>query len=279
MKNINTFSFVELGSYTGQIKALPDDVTLSDIFLNLFFLDGFLSRLLNDDPIKLTYSRKSMEQLLQKIREIYDHRKNSLKDMNFSDPIQTWLVSSLKKAVEDFITNLSAELNLSKTYYVPPVGIYETEQLVEFSTNRFTDAIKYKIPSAVAEDYNASGKCLAFGLYTASGFHSARAYEATVRSYSAYVLSDDSLKQSTNSVGALLDRLEKNTSADEMIVSLIREIKNLSRNPIMHPEQTLSQQDAVVLFDRVACFIQVVFSLIPIKSAAAIALASELSIP
>ena len=89
------------------------------------------------------------------------------------------------------------------------------------------------------------GRCLAFERYTASGFHILRALESEIRDYLIMVTHNMPKKRDW---GYYIEELEKNNANQKMLTALDN-IRNLDRNPLMHPEDWLRKDDAVGLFN------------------------------
>jgi hypothetical protein len=105
-------------------------------------------------------------------------------------------------------------------------------------------------------DFEEAAKCLAFGLSTAVGFHLMRFTEALLFPYYDKLPpiegSPPSLrsKPSDRNWGNYIDRLKKR-KAKESIIGLLFHLKNDYRNPLMHPDDTLTSTEANLLLGTV----------------------------
>ena len=48
-------------------------------------------------------------------------------------------------------------------------------------------------------------------------------------------------------MGKYIEALEKEGTVDDKVLGVLRQIKNLHRNPIMHPEVSLDMDEALIL--------------------------------
>jgi hypothetical protein len=102
--------------------------------------------------------------------------------------------------------------------------------------------------TAIAE-YDASAKCLAFRLPTAAGFHMMRAIEFVLVPY-VQIFSGrnfSSLNTNWGSYVAHLKSVLKGAARRKpkvQNVDLIRQLKNNYRNPVMHADMVLTEEEA-----------------------------------
>jgi hypothetical protein len=89
-----------------------------------------------------------------------------------------------------------------------------------------------------------AGRCLAVERYTASGFHILRCIECVIREYVTAVLTSPPSKRDW---GYYHQVLKDNGAASE-VTSIVDSMRQDERNPLMHPEKFLSQDDAIGLF-------------------------------
>jgi hypothetical protein len=139
------------------------------------------------------------------------------------------------------------------SYFVPKRGIYVTSALIDSADQSFPYLLLRFIPEKARMEWRAAGRCLAFSLLSASGFHVARAVEAVLDVYIKTF--SPTVDTSKFSWGDFLKELEGAKSSDagicpsEKVISELRQLKDDYRNPLMHPRVVLSEADARVLFD------------------------------
>jgi hypothetical protein len=99
-----------------------------------------------------------------------------------------------------------------------------------------------KVPEAIF-DAKEAGKCLAFEVPTAAGFHLFRLLEVVMRTYFREVSGKDAGKRRT--IGTLLNALKKNTLGDTNTVFILEEIAKRYRNLIIHPDAVFTTDDVM----------------------------------
>lgn len=101
--------------------------------------------------------------------------------------------------------------------------------------------------TALAE-YRNAGRCFAFGLWTATGYHACRAVEAVMRGYyRAHTAKDDAKLKMW---GEIIDELKKLVSGPAgKTLFYLEQIKDNERNPLAHVRVVLDEQDADMLLD------------------------------
>jgi len=161
------------------------------------------------------------------------------------EPLGWGPIYPIREAAQKFETVLSAELSNSDTYWISPKGTHKTSMLLQYAHLELPSLILTEVPEASA-DFDEAGKCLLFDTPTAVGFHLLRATEAVIRKYYAIVTGVEPKKKFRN-WGAYLKKLNQ-CGANSKITGYLDHIRENYRNPILHPEVTLTADDAQVLF-------------------------------
>jgi hypothetical protein len=167
----------------------------------------------------------------------------------------------LNDGLRQFEVVLNAELAQMDTYYVSQKGCYSTNHLIEQAEIMFPETIRnFMTPESVV-DIRQGGRCLAFELPTASAFHFLRATESILHKYYD-VISCGQTRPKTRNMGTYIDALERISGVDEKVLAVLRQIKNLHRNPIMHPEAVLEMEEALTLLGIVQSAITTMISVV-----------------
>ena len=136
---------------------------------------------------------------------------------------------------------LSLELGQAPIFIVTPKGIYDTDNLINDGSSVYGD-LQEHLPQETIEDTNQAARCLAFTLPTASGFHMARSIEAVARKYLLHLGCNEQELKDSNWGGYY--KLMKNKNGDDTISHHFDRLRSLHRNPMIHPEVTLSMVEA-----------------------------------
>src|SRR5262249_2774114 len=121
---------------------------------------------------------------------------------------------------------------------------YDTADLIERGTVLFPDDLVPKVPSAQL-DVEQGARCLAFELPTAAGFHFHRANESVLHVYYDAVTCGKP-RPSGRNIGDYLAELKKHNAGDPIVWSCLKDLKDMHRNPLIHPEHTLENIDEAI---------------------------------
>jgi hypothetical protein len=191
-------------------------------------------------------------------------------NVDFNETIPAWRISQAKLEFSKFEAVLVAELQNSAIYYASPKGGYDTQALTDAGEIIFPAEISDKVPDAVA-DLRASARCIAFDLPTAAAFHLHRANETVLRRYFDEVVGYEH-RPASNNIGEYLNAMRKRDAGDRKVLSVLQSIKDLHRNPIMHPEQSIQTvEEAISLLSAVRASIGYMLDRIPQGDAPVIA--------
>ena len=162
-------------------------------------------------------------------------------------------VNEFNFALFRFISALQLELGRAPIFLVTPKGVYDTRRLIQHGDAVY-EGYADRLPSETIADTIEAGRCLAFGLSTAAGFHIARATEAVIRKYmDAY--SCPKLPVSQRNWGKFIESLVTQKAPD-VVTNHLTQLKNLHRNPLVHPEVTLTIPEANSLWAMCVSVIQ-----------------------
>jgi hypothetical protein len=165
--------------------------------------------------------------------------------------IPVWQWNMLRQNVQTFETIFNAEMQNATTYVVPRRGLYSTPALVNEAETAFHPDVAAAIPAKAKADFHEAGRCMAFSLPTAAGFHACRAVEGMLEVYyQIFTGRADTL----NGWNDYIVELKKITTQGKLpapegkTLHNLSQIKDFDRNPLAHPRQTLSDIDARILF-------------------------------
>lgn len=141
-------------------------------------------------------------------------------------------------------TIIMAEVPMVDTYLVSRKGLFSGPALIEDGAGMLPPVDRVNMPRRADADLKEAGKCLAFGLWTASGFHGLRAVESMTKAYMGKL----GVEEKTRNWGAYVAALKKKADVDEGVVAVLDQIRLLHRNPLLHPEDFLDEGEAITLF-------------------------------
>jgi hypothetical protein len=191
--------------------------------------------------VRLKESAESAQALLQRIDSILAlHQQNA--DVILTDE----QVNEFNGSWGKFENDLQLDLTRAPIFFVKRKGIYETPPLINSAEYALVDDVRREVSPEAKRDLNQAGRCLAFELATASGYHALRAVEKVSRDYLSAVTGKPLEKANLKGV---IDGLRGSGKADVKTMAVLDQIRDLHRNPIDHPELFLELPEAMELFD------------------------------
>jgi hypothetical protein len=165
-------------------------------------------------------------------------------------PVEWTDAYPISSLLTSFEAVLGAELSLLPLYVVAQKAGYDTAILVENGAACFPADVWTKVPEAIA-DLQQGTKCIAYEVFTASAFHFHRANEAVLRRYWDAVSVGKS-RPFTRNIGDYLNEMDKQGFGDPKVKTSLRDLKDLHRNPLIHPEHSLNTaEEAIALMNGV----------------------------
>jgi hypothetical protein len=168
-------------------------------------------------------------------------------------------ISEIKAAYSNYKIALQAELGSFQAYFVVRKAPYDTLSLLENGETLFPPDLASKAPDAVF-DIREAAKCLAYEMPTACGFHAFRAMETVLRRYYGHVTGGKALPKVRN-LGVYINALAKD--GDPKLLSSLTQVKDLHRNPLIHPETVLTTEEAINILGLVRSAVSVMLAALP----------------
>jgi hypothetical protein len=162
-------------------------------------------------------------------------------DMVISEPE----VQAVHDALLAFQSAYITELRNAAIYYVEPHSGFDIEQLIDNGICLFPKSLISKVPDA-ERDVRDGAKALAYRLWTASGYHFHRANEAVLRAYFDHVAAGVVQRQPKATMGKLVEKMKEKNLGKRAIWSALFNIIEFHRNPLIHPEDHIDDEDEAV---------------------------------
>lgn len=242
MIQLDGYYLYDLGARIRPLSSINDKSTYLNIWLPILIakgaLEDFITRSVYIHDIRTTIS--PAQKLLQLLNNLEEKSNNDEINNHNIIPIDVY---QLTEALKAFETVLQEELGLTPMFLVTKKRGYDLFALIADGKCLFPDELQTKVPESIA-DANEGARCLAFELLTASGFHYHRANESVVLSYYDN-LSGGKPKPTNRNLGAYITALEDEGAPSE-IISCLRDLKNLHRNPLMHSGESIESVDEAI---------------------------------
>jgi hypothetical protein len=245
MQRINLGYWYQLGAAVRPLLSLNAESPLFEAWGAAYTGRQWVESVIAGRILRLSTSFPSATRLRDALSALID-------SVDFSaDPLPNTLpadkVVAVSNAAREFDTIYLAELQQADAYVVSTKGTYSTPGLIFAADEAFIgDEVQAALPETARDEIRQWGRCFAFELPTASGFHIMRATEIVILDYLSRVAGKP-VKVSPRTWAAYIKALEK-AGASEAVTSALHQIRKLHRNPLMHPEDSLSVSKADALF-------------------------------
>lgn len=259
MKKVNLefyFGLAEGLQVASQICSRTIAIKGSEIYFPLNTVAGGLARFITEDN-GFVASKHAARELMGGCNGICGfifkwEAENSEQNINrFSEDIESWVFNGIPTQISKFRNAFSSECNEVSIYSVGMVSIYNTSALVERASSRIPEPFRNYLPQQTLTEFDQAGKCLAFGLSTGCGFHALRGLELVMEyALKKYGWSKKKPSNWDQYVKAFVELGANNDgfSPSPKVSSMIDRMRQIDRNPIMHPEDTLDESAADMLF-------------------------------
>ncbi len=212
----------------------------------LFQARLWLQDFMRDSYVALTMCKPAGGKLLGAISHVIPATAKGMATIPEEKKVDYFQAHNITAGIKEFENVFAAELQALDTYFISQKAIYSTPDLIERADYSFPEEIRKVLPDEAKLDIRQAGRCLAFDLPTAAGFHILRAVETAIRLY-YNVVTKGTASPKTRNWGVYIRVLRKH-GADPKIVSVLDQIRDMHRNPVIHPEVFLSIDEATVLF-------------------------------
>jgi hypothetical protein len=248
----------ELANKLDPLGGLPDaDTPYNDIWINLAVAEGAIKSLYSQ-TLYGPYLRSSTalgQQLLQMIKSQTDNT-------DYTRVVTRFTLYQIRDLYKQFRIAFLAEIGVMHSYFVTQKGGFDTVSLLAFGENLFPDDLLTKAPEAIF-DAREAGKCLAYELPTACGFHVFRATETVLRKYYDYV-ARGAAPPKIRTLGVYVRAMRQAKVGDEKILSALDQMTQLHRNPLIHPEAVLTLDEAIAAFGIARSVITGMLAVLPV---------------
>jgi hypothetical protein len=260
MEKVNLFFFYQLGAQLSPLsKMTAEPKNRVDVFIAGQTVGTYVRSLLNW-TVELKVCRAGATALLDAIDKVqkWSNTVKAPEDWTKKDYSLDSMFQQVIIKAKNLETVLSEELQTLSSYYASQKGIYSISDLIDQAEKMFFPSMLEKFGESVVQDIKQGGRCLAFDIPTACGFHMLRATEAVLHEYYISVCKPES-KDKLSGWSAYISVLfklseEANVEPDikahvKKVIALLQQIKDQDRNLIMHPEVVLTADEAFVLFE------------------------------
>ncbi|GAB5463630.1 hypothetical protein [Hoeflea alexandrii] len=257
MQRVNLLQYFELAQAIGNAKRAfaTDKTKAGNIYFGGAQIHGPLQNFITTED-GFSACKHVARAILEAIDEFNANHLMTSDGLDFEKldtDVASWQWSRLTREVDAFIAVFTAECRDLEMYSVGQIGIYNMNALVSKGSQRFPPEFQALMPSDALTEFDDAGRCLAFNLPTACGFHSIRGLELCILSYLSKRMPDVKKLKSWHDYLQQIERLAKELDEPKKpsnkIAPMIQRMKDLDRNPLMHPQDNLDIAGADQLFN------------------------------
>jgi hypothetical protein len=234
--NIGWFSQLALALQPLTVGGLEDHVTgIQNLTKALGYL-GFLG-----DPKRFSLSLDASRPVIWQIQA--EGNKVFQADVAFQATVLEEVKENIYQLTAKLNALLDADLAHQSVYNVLPKRAYDINTLIFDATQIFAEAVRIEFNAEEKWNIEQAGRCLAFEVATAAAFHIWRTLDSVLQRYVVVVTGK---RPKSRNWGAYIKALGT-AGADQKITSVLTQIKDLYRNPIIHPDERLENDKALSL--------------------------------
>ena len=197
-------------------------------------------------------ARDSIEGISAFFKASFSDENGDISFRGFDDELNRWQYIYIIDKLDSFKNVFITECRDASIYLVEQLLIYNTSALAERASNRIPSEVRELIPKSIIFEFDQAGKAIAFDLPTACGFHVLRALEVMMEHY----LSDfhyigkkcSSWFDYIEAMKKINDDNDRINKPSKKVIAMLDRIRQLDRNPLMHPQDTLDTTQAETLF-------------------------------
>jgi hypothetical protein len=258
MNKVNTYAFYELGEALSGLRQIKEGADRAEFVINVWAAEQAVEKfVVESQDIALKLSRQAAEKLSGQCAVI-----SSATQTEWDKPVQKHELTSLHHALTEFEAVFSNETQGLDVFSIKQKQAYSMTTLIERGEDVLPESIQWAISEFTRNEIREGTKCIAFDLPTAAGFHLLRGLESALRDYydylSAYTERPKNKHGKDVPMGDYVSAIEK-LGAHEKVVSVLRQIKTLHRDPHMHPEALFDMDGAIMLLGIVTSAIWAMF--------------------
>jgi hypothetical protein len=255
MKQLSVYDFYSLGEVLQPLSHWSEDTLKSKSQVQARRAYEQLVQAIAEDSVLLPATRDAAKAVIQSLETIFGEE---IRRPSFGYAFPTDAGEESDKMgiyarfpyidIHRFETIFKADLPRMTVFAAERKGIYQTEGLIDRAEEHFPAAIRKRLPKQAKTDLHFAGKCLAFDTPTACAFHMWRALEVVFGAYHVSITGKTFAEAGVNRNWFKYIQALEAAGADEKITGNLDHIRDHYRNPIMHPNENVTDDQAFSLF-------------------------------
>ncbi|MGD9476988.1 hypothetical protein [Shinella sp. G-2] len=256
VKRVNLFEYFELAEHLASAKRTlsSDRANGGILYFGLSLLPAKLDSFVSEQNGYATCKHCALElknSIENWISEKLWQDGSAFPKEKFDKEFESWEYRYLSSKIDTFRSVFEAECHDVDFYSVGQVAIYKTRDLVASASHAIPDEFRDGMSKEALKEFDDSGRCLAFDLPTACGFHALRGTELVMDDYlKAFGVKRNlvSWNEYIKAADALVASDKPGPKPSKKVTAMLDRMKSLDRNPLMHPRDELDLASADQLF-------------------------------
>lgn len=207
-------------------------------------------------PMEFGLCRPAAEELKRAVDQVFaqlfhDPQTEQWVPLN-DEPVDVWRLGPAQTAAQAFEAVLRAEMQAAPAFVARRRGIYDTAELVNVAQHAVPADLVPAVSSKALVELDSAGRCLAFELWTAAGFHTCRAVEAVMEDYYRQMCAGTGTLNSWYDYTQALEnaiKAGKPPLPEQATINHLTTLRKYNRNEIAHPRVVLDEAEAVTVFN------------------------------
>ena len=248
---------MELANRIEPLSKLPEaDTPYRDVFYPMFIANTAIETLFAS-TVFTPYLRvcTSLGQTL--MASLKEHLQNE----DFDRQIAQYELYYIKNKYNEFKVALLAELGSFNIYLATQKGGFDMYSLLVSGEVLFPADLGIKVPEAVI-DAREAAKALAYEVSTACGFHIFRVVQFVLRKYYSYV-TNGMVQPKVRNIAVYIHAMRQTKKGDEKILASLKQMSDLHRNPLIHPEVVLTCDEAISVIGMARSVVTAMLAVLP----------------
>ena len=230
---------------------------VGDVLFSVWGVPPKLEKFVNDDNGFGTCKRVAGEFLvaINDWVSTYAMVNGQYSSDKFDEELFSYQWGGMSKKLGAFKSVFEAECHEVDVYSVGQIAIYKTRDLVANASQAIAEDFRNGMSSEALKEFDDAGRCLAFDLPTACGFHALRGTELVMDDY----LKAFGVTKRLVSWNEYIKAAEELTASkgagpkpSKKVTAMLDRMRSLDRNPLMHPRDELDTASAGQLFSLAA---------------------------
>jgi hypothetical protein len=175
-------------------------------------------------------------------------------DINFDQDLHSYVYYRVRQALNEFRHVFSAECRKSETYFIEQKMGFDISLLLHNAEKNLHPSVLPFVGAPAIDEIKAAGRCFALENYTACGFHTLRALEVVMADYYKQISGKTKEFRSWHDYIEAFTKLERSRTKrgskypSPKVAAMLDRMRQLDRNPLMHPRDSLDEMAADTLF-------------------------------